>query len=105
MADSNRPKYISFDIYGTLINWDTDTTTRRLLAGRLPEEQWPAFKKVFRGYRFDEVLGDYKPYEQILQDSLTGYASTLALGRPPVRAQSLLTTYVALVPTMTCRPR
>ncbi len=60
-----RPKYISFDVYGTLISWDTDPTTLRLLAGRLPEEQWPTFKKVFRGYRFDEVCGDYKPYEQI----------------------------------------
>jgi 2-haloacid dehalogenase len=64
-----RPKYVSFDCYGTLINWDTDPTTRRLLDGRLPEDQWPAFKKVFRGYRFDEVCGDYKPYEQILQNS------------------------------------
>ena len=35
MADSNRPKYISFDIYGTLINFDIDPTTRRLLDGRI----------------------------------------------------------------------
>ena len=57
MAETNfRPKYISFDIYGTLINFDIDATTRRLLDGRISEEQWPAFKKQFRGYRFDEVL-------------------------------------------------
>ena len=50
MANSiARPQYVSFDCYGTLINFDIDPTTRRLLAGRLPEEQWPAFKKVFRG--------------------------------------------------------
>ena len=43
MADTNsRPKYISFDIYGTLINFDIDPTTRRLLDGRISEEQWPA---------------------------------------------------------------
>jgi 2-haloacid dehalogenase len=83
MADSNRPKYISFDIYGTLINWDTDSTTRRLLAGRLPEEQWPAFKKVFRGYRFDEVLGDYKPYEQILQNSFDRVCKYFGIGPTP----------------------
>jgi 2-haloacid dehalogenase len=75
-----RPKYISFDCYGTLINWDTDATTRRLLAGRLPEEQWPAFKKVFRGYRFDEVCGDYKPYEQILQDSFDRVCKRWGIG-------------------------
>ena len=84
MADSNsRPKYISFDIYGTLINWDTDFTTRRLLAGRLPEAQWPAFKKVFRGYRFDEVLGDYKPYEQILQNSFDRVCKFFGIGPTP----------------------
>ena len=84
MASTNsRPQYISFDIYGTLINWDTDATTRRLLAGRLPEEQWPAFKKVFRGYRFDEVLGDYKPYEQILQNSFDRVCKFFGIGPTP----------------------
>ncbi len=75
-----RPQYISFDCYGTLISWDTDATTRRLLAGRLPEEQWPAFKKVFRGYRFDEVCGDYKPYEQILQNSFDRVCKRWGIG-------------------------
>jgi 2-haloacid dehalogenase len=78
-----RPKYISFDVYGTLISWDTDPTTRRLLAGRLPEEQWPTFKKVFRGYRYDEVCGDYKPYEQILQDSFDRVCKRFGIGPTP----------------------
>ncbi|MEA5455132.1 haloacid dehalogenase type II [Sinomonas sp. JGH33] len=70
MAETNfRPKYISFDCYGTLINFAIDSTTRRLLGGRLSEEQWPAFKAMFRGYRYDQVCGDYYPYEQVLQDS------------------------------------
>ena len=78
-----RPKYISFDVYGTLISWDTDPTTLRLLAGRLPEEQWPTFKKVFRGYRYDEVCGDYKPYEQILQDSFDRVCKRFGIGPTP----------------------
>lgn len=70
MAETNfRPEYISFDCYGTLINFAIDSTTRRLLGGRLSEEQWPAFKAMFRGYRYDQVCGDYYPYEQVLQDS------------------------------------
>jgi 2-haloacid dehalogenase len=70
MATTNfRPKYVSFDCYGTLINFNIDPTTRRLLDGRISEEQWPAFKAMFRGYRYDEVCGDYKPYEQIFQNS------------------------------------
>ena len=81
MAGTNfRPKYISFDVYGTLINFDIDPTTRRLLDGRISEEQWPTFKKQFRGYRFDEVLGDYKPYEQILQDSFDRVCKRWGIG-------------------------
>jgi 2-haloacid dehalogenase len=82
MAINNRPKYISFDIYGTLINWDTDAVTLRLLDGRLPEEQWPAFKKVFRGYRFDEVL-EYRPYEEILQRSFDRVCKYFGIGPTP----------------------
>ena len=38
MAPTNfRPKYISFDIYGTLINFDIDSTTRRL-SGVVPHQ-------------------------------------------------------------------
>lgn len=70
MANTNfRPEYISFDCYGTLINFEIDSTTRRLLAGRLTEEQWPAFKAMFRAYRYDQVCGDYYAYEQVLQDA------------------------------------
>ncbi|WP_426301990.1 HAD-IA family hydrolase [Arthrobacter sp. R-11] len=83
MATTNsRPKYISFDIYGTLINWNSDAVTRRLLDGRLPEEQWPAFKKVFRGYRFDAVL-DYAPYEEILQSSFDRVCKYFGIGPTP----------------------
>jgi 2-haloacid dehalogenase len=81
MANSiPRPQYVSFDCYGTLINFEITSTTRRLLAGRLPEEEWPAFKKVFRGYRFDEVSGDYKPYEQILQNSFDRVCKRWGIG-------------------------
>ena len=56
MATNFRPKYISFDCYGTLINFDIDPTTRRLLGDRISDEQWLAFEKVFWGYRYDEAM-------------------------------------------------
>jgi len=84
MANTNvRPKYISFDVYGTLINFNIYPTTRRLLDGRISEEQWPAFKKVFRGYRFDEVNGEYKPYEQILQSAFDRACKRFGIGPTP----------------------
>ncbi len=70
MADTNfRPEYISFDCYGTLINYQIEPTTRHLLAGRVPEEQIPLFMRDFRIYRYDQVCGSYYAYQQVLQDA------------------------------------
>ena len=70
MADTNfRPEYISFDCYGTLINYQIEPTTRHLLAGRVPEEQMPLFMRDFRIYRYDQVCGSYYAYQQVLQDA------------------------------------
>ncbi|MCU1434001.1 MAG: hadL [Pseudarthrobacter sp.] len=70
MADATlRPEYISFDCYGTLINFNIVPATRQLLAGRIPEEQMQQFLRDFRAYRYDQVCGDYYGYQQVLQDA------------------------------------
>jgi 2-haloacid dehalogenase len=69
MTTTFRPEYISFDCYGTLIDYQSEAATRPLLAGRVPEEQIPAFMRDFRRIRYDQVCGVYYPYEQVLQDS------------------------------------
>ena len=51
-----KPKFISFDCYGTLINFEMGPTARRLFADRVPAERMPAFLDSFRAYRLDEVL-------------------------------------------------
>lgn len=64
-----RPEYISFDCYGTLINFVLEPTTREILAGRIPEQQMPAFLRDFRNFRYDQVCGVYYSYPQVLQDA------------------------------------
>ncbi|WP_128436043.1 haloacid dehalogenase type II [Streptomyces cyaneus] len=64
-----RPKYVSFDCYGTLIEWPMTPITRELVGDQIPAEQWDQFVREFRGYRYDQVRGEYYPYEQVLQDS------------------------------------
>lgn len=68
MADY-RPKYVSFDCYGTLINFDITPTTREIVGDRIREQDWPAFLRSFSKYRYDQVLGGYYPYRQVLQDA------------------------------------
>jgi FMN phosphatase YigB (HAD superfamily) len=51
-----RPTYITFDCYGTLIDFQMSHLTRMLFADRLAPDRLPAFTTDFSAYRFDEVL-------------------------------------------------
>lgn len=64
------PKYITFDMHGTLIRWHLDELTQRLLADTVPDDQMNKFLKSFAWQRFDEVLGPWKPYPDVIHDSL-----------------------------------
>lgn len=63
------PKYITFDCYGTLTNFQMAPTVRPIIKDRIAAEHVAGFIKDFRAYRMDEVLGEYKPYQQVLRDS------------------------------------
>lgn len=65
-----RPKYITFDCYGTLINFDMAGAARDLYRDRLSEEGMEKFIKHFSAYRFDEVMGAWKPYLEIVSNAL-----------------------------------
>jgi len=65
-----KPKFISFDCYGTLINFEMGPTARTLFADRVTEERMPAFLDSFRFYRLDEVLGAWKPFFDVVENAL-----------------------------------
>ena len=65
-----RPKYITFDCYGTLTYFPMHQMAYDLYEGQLPPEQMRLFVKDFADYRFDEVMGDWKPYHEVLQSAL-----------------------------------
>lgn len=65
-----KPKYISFDCYGTLTNFQMSPMARKLFADRIAPEQMEAFCNDFRAYRLDEVLGDWKPYYDVIFESV-----------------------------------
>lgn len=66
-----RPKYISFDCYGTLIYFEMGPVARRLYADRITAADMDAFVADFSAYRLDEVLGAWKPYRQVVEGALT----------------------------------
>ncbi|HVZ44861.1 MAG TPA: haloacid dehalogenase type II [Ramlibacter sp.] len=65
-----RPKYITFDCYGTLTNFRINDMPAKLYGEQLTGERLERFKKDFTAYRLDEAMGDWKPYDQVLKAAL-----------------------------------
>ncbi|MGE0724671.1 MAG: haloacid dehalogenase type II [Alphaproteobacteria bacterium] len=65
-----RPKFISFDCYGTLTRFRIADMTREMLADRLPADRIEAFVRDYAGYRIDEVLGAWKPYAEVIAGAM-----------------------------------
>jgi 2-haloacid dehalogenase len=70
MTTNLRPKYISFDCYGTLINFQMAELARELFADRIAPENMQQFTTDFARYRLDEVMGDWRPYDELLCNSV-----------------------------------
>lgn len=67
---SFRPDFISFDCYGTLINFEMGPTAAKLFADRVDAERMAPFLDSFRAYRLDEVLGPWKPFFDVVESSI-----------------------------------
>lgn len=65
-----RPRFVSFDLYGTLVDYQYDWNVRRILGDRLPPELVDDFEIAGEAIRLDEVMGDWKPYHEVIARSL-----------------------------------
>jgi 2-haloacid dehalogenase len=65
-----RPKYITFDCYGTLIFFQMAEAARDVFGNRLTEPQMQQFIGNFAAYRMDEILGDWKPYAEVIHNAV-----------------------------------
>lgn len=82
-------RYVSFDCYGTLTNFRVGELTRTLIADRVPADRIPAFLEDFTAYRFDEVLGAWKPYADVLHDALARTCRRWAIAFEPADARAI----------------
>ncbi|WP_323796121.1 haloacid dehalogenase type II [Nisaea sp.] len=67
---SSQIRFVSFDCYGTLTNFGVGELTKSRLADLVPSDSMPGFLEDFTAYRFDEVLGEWKPYADVLHRAL-----------------------------------
>lgn len=67
---SFRPDFISFDCYGTLINFEMGPTAAKLFTDRVDAARMTPFLDSFKAYRLDEVLGPWKPFFDVVESSI-----------------------------------
>ena len=65
-----QPKYVTFDCYGTLTRFQMGELAREIFSDRVPADRMDAFIRDFAAYRLDEVLGAWKPYDQVLANAV-----------------------------------
>lgn len=68
---NSEPKYITFDCYGTLTDFnDMNGMARRIYGDQLQGEALERFVSLFMAYRYDECLGPWKPYRDVLVNAV-----------------------------------
>ena len=70
MIPDVKPKFVSFDMNGTLIHFRIKDAIRRVLGERLPAELADDFGQAGNAYRIDECMGEWKPFHQIVGRAL-----------------------------------
>jgi 2-haloacid dehalogenase len=75
-----KPKFVTFDMNGTLIKFSINDAIREVLGDRLPAEVADDFLRFCKVYRIDECTGEYKPFHQIVAHSMERASRRLGLG-------------------------
>lgn len=84
-----RPKFITFDTHGTMIFFDMGGAARDHYADKLSPEQMDLFIKHFSAYRLDEILGDWKPYAEVVHNSLERTCKRNGIAFDPAIAEEI----------------
>lgn len=67
---SFKPRFITFDCYGTLTRFRMSDMAREMFADRIPAEAMDRFIRDFATYRLDGILGPWRPYREVIMTSL-----------------------------------
>jgi hypothetical protein len=91
---------VTFDAYGTLIDFRISDATRQILADRLPMDgvDTDEFLEDFRVMRFQAVLEPYRPYRDVLRSSLQIAMRLHGIPRSPSDGDALVAAVPAFGP-------
>jgi 2-haloacid dehalogenase len=102
------PTLATFDCYGTLVDWEGGLGTflyslalreggTQLEPGRVMRERWEAIQ-------FELIQGDYRPYKEVLTESLRLWAEERGLPLPPDDGEGLVRSMRSWQPFPDTRP-
>jgi 2-haloacid dehalogenase len=89
MGFDTKPKFATFDMNGTLIKFAINDALRQVLGDRLPAEVADDYLHYCKAYRIDECMGDYKPFHQIVANSMERASSVVGLEYRAADAQAV----------------
>jgi 2-haloacid dehalogenase len=70
MTFENKPKFVTFDMNGTLIKFSINDAMREVLGDRLSAEVADEYLRICKAYRIDECTGAYQPFHQVVARSM-----------------------------------
>jgi 2-haloacid dehalogenase len=65
-----KPKFVTFDMNGTLIKFSINDAMREVLGDRLPADVADDYLRICKAYRIDECTGAYQPFHQVVAHSM-----------------------------------
>ncbi len=69
MDPAYRPRFVTFDMNGTLIDFRINDAIRRVMGARIPPPLEADFLRLTGQLRIDECMGEWKPFSQIVEQS------------------------------------
>jgi 2-haloacid dehalogenase len=89
--DFSRFRAITFDCYGTLIDWESGIfgAIRPILAAHGAEVSDPGILRLYSELEADAESSRFKPYRQILRDVVRGFGDRLGFRATDAEQQSL----------------
>lgn len=85
-----RPKFITFDCYGTLIYFEMSSAACRVYGERLSQLEMGAFCEDFSSFRLDEILGPWKPYQDVVRNAVERTCNLHGIAYDPADAQRII---------------
>jgi 2-haloacid dehalogenase len=79
MTIGREAKYMTFDCYGTLVDFQMSRTLEGVFGARLPADRAEQFIRLASACRFDEVLGPWKPYQDVIGDATSRAARLMGI--------------------------